>query len=454
MRKSLLAFAPLALGAFVGTAMAEESSVTLYGILDAAMGHEQHSLNGSDSFAGTVDPVDAPKTTLKNSSSGMFNGGLSPSRWGIKGTEVINDNLKAFFLLESGFNLPYGTINNNAQSLANSSLAGTSQAAASSLSGQFFSRQAYLGISDATWGSLRFGRNYVHMFDQIVAYDPVQAGQLFSPLGFSGSLGGGAGATESMRSDNSIKYGNTYGPFSFGALYKFANSTAQGSGYDVDLAYTYGPLSVEGTFEKFRRVLHAGYNAGTAALTTQNAAVPTGYDTISVTDQNDSAWQITAKYKIDKATLRIGDQHIEINVADNKATLGATSTSNTLAQNTAVSNAAGDYYGFQIVNVAQINLPRLQDIYWGGADYDVSPALNIGVGYYLVSYKDNDNYVSSGGQHDGIARYMSLLADYKLSKRTDVYAGTLESKFGGVQFTDTTYYHSNNVLVMGMRHRF
>lgn len=71
MKKSLLALATL--GLFAGAASAQ-SSVTLFGIVDAAYGHV--SANGK-------------------SVSGISNSGINSSRLGFRGTEDIGGGLKA-----------------------------------------------------------------------------------------------------------------------------------------------------------------------------------------------------------------------------------------------------------------------------------------------------------------------------------------------------------------------
>lgn len=89
MKKSLVALAVLAAS---GAAMAQ-SSVTLYGRVDASIG--------------------ASKDTVTNiSTTQLFNGsaaGLTGSRWGMFGTEDLGGGLKAVFKLENRFNVDDGT---------------------------------------------------------------------------------------------------------------------------------------------------------------------------------------------------------------------------------------------------------------------------------------------------------------------------------------------------------
>jgi predicted porin len=87
MKKSLIALAVLAAS---GAAMAQ-SSVTLYGIADVWVGN-----------------VSIDDGTTDESYTQMVSGGVSTSRWGMKGSEDLGGGLKANFQLESGVDLDTG----------------------------------------------------------------------------------------------------------------------------------------------------------------------------------------------------------------------------------------------------------------------------------------------------------------------------------------------------------
>src|SRR5690606_1156399 len=121
MKKSLLVAALIA--GFAGAAQAE-TSVTLYGIVDAGIGYEnvKGSIGGQD--------VNSKRT-------GVLSGVNSANRWGLKGTEDLGDGLQAVFVLENGFDL------------------GTGQ---NKYDGRMFGRQATIGLKSESWGQLDFGR--------------------------------------------------------------------------------------------------------------------------------------------------------------------------------------------------------------------------------------------------------------------------------------------------------
>ncbi|PRD65626.1 porin [Malikia granosa] len=90
MKKSLIALAVLAAS---GAAMAQ-SSVQLYGIVDA--------------FVGTTQ--DTIKTPGSKSQTVVESGGLKSSRWGMRGTEDLGGGLKAGFKLEQRFKTDTGAL--------------------------------------------------------------------------------------------------------------------------------------------------------------------------------------------------------------------------------------------------------------------------------------------------------------------------------------------------------
>lgn len=424
MNKKLLA--ALALTAVAGAAQAD---VTLYGVIDLAVGNIQHSLSGSPTFPATVDPVDPLKPTVTGGVNGMFNGGLSPSRWGIKGTEDIGGGVKAVFTLESGIDANTGNVASAAAAIAANAPNPNQAAAPSSINGQLFNRQAWAGLSDAKLGQLIFGRIYAPEFDIVVAYDPVQAAQLFSPLGFSGSLGGGGGYTEDLRNDNTVRYSNQIGAVNVGGMYKFGNVSGNNSarqGWALNAGYEAGKFGVQAAYQSFNDVLHPG-NTTTSTPSTLAAG------TIAVTEANTRNYMLAAKYKVtDAGTVKAGYEHITYSTASDMYTTAT----------------VGTYYGFPIASVADIGASRNQDLYWVGGDYNVTPSINLAVAYYDLNVSQS----ADNKQHNGDQRYYSFLADYSFSKRTDVYFGVMQANFSGPQYA--AYMGSNNITAIGMRHRF
>ena len=123
MKKSLIA---LAVMAAAGAASAQ-SSVQLYGIADVW-------------FGSTETGVGAAK--LKQ--IGLSDGGVSNSRFGLKGSEDLGGGLKAIFTLEQGFSLDTG---------------------AQATAGQAFSREATVGL-EGNFGTVKLGKQF-NAFDDV-----------------------------------------------------------------------------------------------------------------------------------------------------------------------------------------------------------------------------------------------------------------------------------------------
>jgi len=402
------------------------NSVEVYGVIDAAVGHVEYSLSADSNFPATVNPVSASKTTVNSAVNGLFNGGIQDSRWGIRGSEDLGGGMKAFFTLESGFNINSGALNNAAGSLASNSPTAHTVSANSSLNGQLFNRQAFVGLSDSTLGSIALGRNYAPFFDIAVGYDPVQDAQLFSPLGFSGTIGGGGGVSEDTRVDNSIKYKNKFGDVNVSLLYKLGgvagNSSAQ-SGFAGQVGYEAGPLGIQIAYEQFTDALKLG-NSSVAGE-------------VGVTDYDTTSWMVAGKYSFGDLTLRGGYETYTLKApSDSIASMGVTSLYGyTVDPTKAVTFASAD---------------QKTDIWFFGGDMNFTPALNLAVGFYDQNPKQSDDKKQLTGN---IYSYSALL-DYHFTKRTDVYAGVMYSQYKGDQYPSATYNTSNYITAVGLRTKF
>ena len=436
MRKILLAAAPFALGAIAGTAHADDSSVTLYGILDTAVANIEHGMN-FDAY----HPVANNPTVTKGTKSvtGMLNGGMSATRWGLKGEEDLGGGTKAVFLLEQGFNVGSGNVSNAVIGLANNSSTGPGMSADSAVSGQFFNRGAYAGLSSATYGTLTAGRHQSFFLDNIAAFDPMMGSQAFSPIGFSGTYGGG-GATDDSRADNSLKYKVALGDFTLGALYKFggvAGTSSARSAYELNAVYASGPLALE-----------LGYQGFKDAFAISNAS---GTGTIKATAEDTNAFMASAKYVWEQLTVRAGFEREEYKNPSNAASdLTVTSLFGTPLA------AAPSVTAFP----SQKNL----NVYWLGGGYAFTPGFTLLLGGYHVSQNDYDTAGCSSGKElarcSGSLNYYSLVGDFNLSKRTDLYAGVMLSTVSGgpaaavANTAPTPSETGNRIVALGIRHRF
>jgi predicted porin len=249
MKKTLLAAALVA--GFAGVAHAE-SSVTLYGLIDAGYGYEHISGKHTGGYGYA-------KTTDRH--FGVRGGVMNGNRWGLKGTEDLGNGTSAIFVLESGFNLGDRAGDLDARAGANDGT--TAQG------GRLFGRQAYVGLT-GDWGTFTIGRQY-------------NAGDAFmSPIDPFGTGGGFASATTifgdslSTRYDRVLKYVSPdFSGFQFGIglvhdderirtrwndVYVNADNPTPGAagnskinqraaGVTTGLGYTNGPLYIGAHFE-------------------------------------------------------------------------------------------------------------------------------------------------------------------------------------------------------------
>jgi predicted porin len=151
MKKQLLALAACALLAETASA---QSTVTLYGIADAAV----ERIKGA--------------TSLTRVSSGQWQG----SRWGLRGREDLGGGMAAFFVLEQGFTIDNGQLGQG---------------------GRAFGRQAFVGLSSSI-GSLRLGRQY-SPFDDVAGLVGTKTYDVLS-------VGRALGVENNDRLDNTLTY--------------------------------------------------------------------------------------------------------------------------------------------------------------------------------------------------------------------------------------------------------
>jgi predicted porin len=199
MKKSLLALA--ALGTFAGVAHAQ-SSVTLYGIVDAGFAFNNNS-GGHKLYETSA-------------------GNLQGDRWGLRGTEDLGGGLKALFVLENGFNTFNGTLGQK---------------------GDEFGRSAYVGLS-SQFGTVTLGRQY----DSVVDYTgALEVGSQWASL-YGAHPGDLDNMNNSNRVNNAVKYTSAnYSGITFGGLYSFGGVAGQYNRNQIwsgGIGYAQGPLTL------------------------------------------------------------------------------------------------------------------------------------------------------------------------------------------------------------------
>lgn len=176
------------------TSALAQSSVTLYGVVDAAVTYT------------------TKQTATGGARTGIDAGQLATSRWGMRGSEDLGGGLKANFVLE-------GTLINDTGATGlgfggNTTVAGAAVGNPGGSSNSLFDRGATVGLSGG-FGAVTLGRQNILGVDSIgmadpiglsqpainpnVAFSALNAGALYSTFGTND---GGA----ALRQNNSIRY--------------------------------------------------------------------------------------------------------------------------------------------------------------------------------------------------------------------------------------------------------
>jgi predicted porin len=224
MKKSLIALAVLAAA---GTASAQ-SSVTLFGVVDAALQH----VSNSGGASGTR----------------MVQGQNTRSNFGLRGTEDLGGGMAASFWLEADVAVDDGTggaTNTNNQSTG----------AAGGATGLVFNSRSTVSLSGG-WGELRLGRDYTPAFRSISAFDPfgTRGSGTNQILNSTGLL---ANSQTSVRASNSIGYflpsmGGVYGELKYwlGENASTAANSKDGRGAGIRVGYASGPFNVAAAYDR------------------------------------------------------------------------------------------------------------------------------------------------------------------------------------------------------------
>ena len=159
----------------LGSLAYAQSSVQLYGIVDAAVRHTTNE-----------GPTKSGKTQ-------MIGGGMSQSRWGINVTEDLGGGLAAIANLENRFLTDSGT----------------------TASTNYF-QQSWIGLRSKSFGQITLGRQYNMLFDLVTS---TYSSFPYSPYmeAYKPEIGMSMGA----RADNMVKYVAEFGPVRGALQYSF-----------------------------------------------------------------------------------------------------------------------------------------------------------------------------------------------------------------------------------------
>ena len=411
------------------------NGITLYGDIDIGLQYQTHGAPVSDYYPSGNQTL-VQKYSNK-SVTAVTPSNVSQSRIGLSGNEPLFGDWAGVFRLETSFNPQSGNLVDGLKSLTlnnGKALSAYTASNDSSSAGQLF-QISYAGLSSARLGTITFGRQATTLTDGIARYDPTGAVHAFSLLGASGATGGGGGATEDKRLDQTLKYAARFNFLHVGALYQFSGSNgSRDTAIQAQLGAEFGGFSGDLYFAK-------KYDAITATSLSQPqveqlaklcnppATVPptapkcySVSNSLSGTISDNTTYAAMVLYRLRPVpvTLYGGYQHVTFDNPTNPLPSGSV--------------IIGGYVLAFTTNTAYDDSKVLQ-VYWGGAKWGITPALDLDVAYYgekqnafstnakLAGCSTQINSACSGREDTA-----SLLLDWHLSKRFDVYAGTLWSE--------------------------
>jgi predicted porin len=411
------------------------NGITLYGTIDMGGGYETHGVPfNRDMHTGVEELIS------KNSQGGMWQltpGGLSQSQVGVKINEPIAQGWS--FVAQAGLGFdPYAlSLSNGPYAQSQNTflpLQFQSANADSSRAGQWDNSVGFVGVSNKTFGTLTVGRQNTLTLDAVNSYDPMGGSYAFSPIGFSGKVAG-AGGTEDARQNTSVRYNVDINNFRLGALVQFGGY-AQGNGsngeYEGQVGATFNNLSVDAIYSYIKDQVNLG---------TYNKAEPSYIpsDALTATLSDNNSVMLVAKYKIDKATLFGGWEYIRYSNPSDSYSWGFYSIGNfPVPANTA---------GVTSVTSTAYTVPLNFNAFWAGVKYSFTDKLDGTLAGYLYNQADYNptactanttapapGYSPQGtnsGKCQGNLYAVSVMLDYHVFKRLDIYGGAMYSAVTG-----------------------
>lgn len=326
----------------------------------------------------------------------MYSGTNQNNRWGFKIKEDLGGGLATVAQLEGGFDVTTGALGQN---------------------GRLFGRQAWVGLQDASLGTLTFGRQYDSFFDYIAVFSaPYASGGLAAHPGDSDNLMG------SWRYNNSVKYSTPiWDGLSAEALYAMSNSTsfALNRAWSAGVRYVGSRFSVAAAYVDIQSPGNANANG---AVTSDYSGAPFW---LFRTSPLDSGAGVLRQQNIGfGGNYRITD----------KATL----------------SAFADDIRYDYSDRTSLHLNNFDVSF----SYLLTPSLSLAA-----------SYVYTQGTYGGLEANPhwntgQLTLDYAFSKRTDVYLFDDYQRVSGPHAVADIFLNvpstgaTQNLVVAGIRHRF
>lgn len=387
MKKTLAAVAVL--GAFAGSALAAD--VTLYGRVDAGLNWTSVDYeNGADS-----------SKDYDNDSFSMKSGQYTGSRWGLKGSEQISENLTVGFQLENGFSIDDGKLGQGSR---------------------LFGREARV-YAQTQFGEFGFGR-MGGLDSGLGSYDMISGASVFG-TGWGDYTGNMLAVFlgKSDRYDNMISYKSpTFAGLTVVAQASLSKNSADDFDAEDDLWGEEGKHSVD---RYYALGVSAKYGAFSGALTYSLQ----DYHNVRENDwgvsdkayNDDDGQTITAwgAYDFGVTKVSLGAQYFDAVQQSRQSWILDADKSTADNEVYKATKATAGYTGYGVILGAVTPLAG-GNLYTsvGYADYEESEVL-----------AKNDGTTTAGAKEDEFEAWsVSVGYDYPLSKRTKVYAAASYSQ--------------------------
>ncbi|TAL80916.1 MAG: porin [Beijerinckiaceae bacterium] len=437
---------------WLGTSVADcpltYGGFTLYGTLDAGFGYNTAGVGFGKWYDKGVF-----YTVQKTSGAGRWSwspNGLSASTLGVKMEEPIGANWLLIGAAEMAFNSFSLLPDNGPKSLADNNLNSPSQQTAngdSSRAGQWDNSLGFVGVSNATYGTLTVGRMISLSNDVAVAYDPTRS-NAFSLIGNSGPFPR-YGYPELVRVDTGLQYRVEFGNFRLASLAQVGDGYALGNGsmgeYEVQIGTTFGGFSADAVLRYARDAVSLQSFSG--------SDVPAGYNPASIlqaTLADVTAILVAARYKWDNSEIYGGYTYARLaNPSD-------------AFPNGFATIAPGIFVPPGEANATFYDVNQILQTVWIGAKYNVRANLSVAANF---TYQHQNDFLQAPATCTGFGASTSspkcaggqsaiaFLVDYNPLPRIDLYGGVMISNvYGGLA---SGYFKTQNIdPTIGLRTRF
>lgn len=272
-------------------------------------------------------------------------------------------------------------------------------------------QHSWVGLRSKRFGQLTLGRQWSTFFDVVAStypsfpYSPYM--EVYKPeIGVS--MGG--------RNSNMLKYVIDQGVFRAGFQHAFGENRGDSQATGGYLRYSADGVSLGGGY------LHTKMPGGTR------------FDAYTFgASYRNGAWYLSAGYGVNK---RKNDFGVSPSGVSDAAVIAA-------------------YWVAEINGGFQAGDARRRELMQLGVGYQVTPRLNLGAHYYHARQSE-----SMTKSYNNKADFVVAVADYALSKRTDIYVGVDRTRITGgngayiEKATDGSAVRDRAGVTIGLRHRF